>query len=225
MVSDLDREMPSPTGPRWGLKGRTVAMLAYGLATSYPREHANLAQEIMERDTLVSDYPLGAEPRGDYFPQRNWIISDLSLETLVVKADVKSGALTTGRLTPEQNRQVFTVPDSVFSAQSRSTNAPIQDGAKLVLRVENVLEKLNPAMVPQRAEMKELIPAADTEASLFRYISKEPVHIDESYRQSGLAASTASNVLVMLELKGLVRQMGLTSYVLAREMQTTYRKD
>jgi DNA processing protein len=204
---------------------RTIAVLACGLDIVYPREHAKLAQEIMERGTLVSDYAMGTEPRGDYFPRRNRIMSGLSLGALVVEADVKSGALITARLALEQNREVFAVPGSIFSAQSRGTNSLIQDGANLVLRVEDVLEELNLTMVPQQAEMKELIPATDTEADLFRYISKEPVHIDELCRQSGFPASAVSSLLTMLELKGLVRQMGPTSYVLAREAQTPYGKD
>ena len=202
--------------------GRTVAVLACGLDIVYPPEHAKLAAEIMERGALMSDYPLGTQPRGDYFPRRNRIMSGLSLGVLVVEGDVKSGALITARLAVEQNREVFAVPGSIFSPQSRGTNSLIQEGAKLVQRVEDILEELNLTMVPEQTEMKELIPATDTEAALLRHISKEPVHIDEVCRQSGLPVSTVSSVLAMLELKGLVRQMGPMAYVRARESQAAY---
>jgi len=202
--------------------GRTIAVLACGLDIVYPPEHARLAREIMERGALVSDYPLSTQPRGDYFPRRNRIMSGLSLGVLVVEGDVKSGAMITARLALEQNREVFAVPGSIFSPQSRGTNSLIQEGAKLVQRVEDILEELNLTMVPQQMEMKELIPATDTEAALLRHISKEPVHVDEVCRQSGLPISTVSSVLAMLELKGLVRQMGPMAYVRAREAQAAY---
>ena len=202
---------------------RTIAVLACGLDIVYPPEHAQLARQIMEQGALVSDYALGTQPRGDYFPRRNRILSGLALGVLVVEGDIKSGALITARLALEQNREVFAVPGSVFSPQSRGTNLLIQKGeAKLVLKVEDILEELNLTMVPQQMEMKELLPATDTEADLLRHISKEPVHIDEVCRQSGLPASTVSSVLAMMELKGLVRQMGPMAYVRAREARASY---
>ncbi|MBI1886560.1 MAG: DNA-protecting protein DprA [Chloroflexi bacterium] len=202
--------------------GRTIAVMACGLDMVYPAEHARLALEISERGALISDYPLGTQPRGDYFPRRNRIMSGLSLGVLVVEGDMKSGALITARLALEQNREVFAVPGSVFSPQSRGTNSLIQEGAKLVSRVEDVLEELNLTMVPQQLEMREVIPATDTEASLLRHISKEPVHIDEVCRKSGLPIATVSSALAMLELKGLVRQMGPMNYVRAREARAAY---
>jgi DNA processing protein len=203
--------------------GRTVAGLACGLDIVYPPEHAKLAREIIESGALVSDYALGTQPRGDYFPRRNRILSGMSLGVLVVEGDVKSGALITANLALDHGREVFAVPGSIFSAQSRGTNLKIQKGeAKLVQRVEDVLEELNLTMVPQQMEMKELMPATDTEADLLRHIAKEPVHIDEVCRRSGLPVSTVSSVLAMMELKGLVRQMGPMAYVRAREAQAPY---
>ena len=202
--------------------GRVLAVLACGLDIVYPPEHVKLAQEIIEQGALVSDYPLGTQPRGDFFPRRNRIMSGLSLGVLVVEGDVKSGAMITARLAMEQNREVFAVPGSIFSIQSHGTNSLIQDGAKLVLKVEDVLEELNLTMVPQQIEMKENMPATDTEAALLRHISREPAHVDEVCRESGLPIATVSSVLAMLEMKGLVRQMGPMSYVRAREAQASY---
>jgi len=204
--------------------GRTVAVLACGLDIVYPPEHAKLAHEIMEHGALISDYPVGTQPRGDYFPRRNRIMSGVSLGVLVVEGDLKSGAMITARLALEQNRDVFAIPGSIFSPQSRGTNAIIQKGeAKLVQTVEDVLEELNLTMVPHQMEMQELMPATDTEADLLRHITNEPVHIDEVCRQSGLPVSTVSSVLAMMELKGLIKQMGPMAYVRAREAGASHR--
>ncbi len=202
--------------------GRTLAVLACGLDIVYPPEHAKLAGEIIERGALVSDYPLGTQPRGEFFPRRNRIMSGLSLGVLVVEGDFKSGAIITARLSLEQDREVFAVPGSIFSVQSRGTNQLIQDGAKLVQKVEDILEELNLTMVPQQIEMKESMPATDTEASLLRHITREPVHVDEVCRESGLPIATVSSLLAMLELKGMVRQMGPMSYVRVGEAQASY---
>ena len=203
--------------------GRTIAVMACGLDIVYPPEHGKLAREIAENGALMSEQPLGTQPRGDYFPRRNRILSGLSLGVLVIEGDLKSGAMITARIAVDQNREVFAVPGSIFSAQSRGTNTVIQRGeGKLVLGVDDILEELNLTMVPQQMEMKELIPATDTEADLLRHITKEPVHIDEVCRQSGLPVSTVSSVLAMMELKGLVRQMGPSAYVKAREARARY---
>jgi DNA processing protein len=203
--------------------GRSVAILACGLDTVYPPEHAKLAREIAEHGALISEYPLGTQPRGDYFPRRNRIMSGISLGVLVVEGDVKSGAIITARWAADQNREVFAVPGSIFSPQSRGPNDLIQQGAKLVQRIEDVLEELNLKTVPQQIEMQELIPATDTESDLLRHITKEPVHIDEVCRQSSLPVATVSSLLAMMELKGLVRQMGPMTYVIAREATASYR--
>jgi DNA processing protein len=149
-------------------------------------------------------------------------MAGISLGVLVVEGDLKSGAMITARFANDENREVFAVPGSIFSPQSRGTNYLIQSGAKLVYRVEDVLEELNLTMVPQQMEMKELIPATDTEADLLRHITTEPMHIDEVCRESGLPVSTVSSILAMMELKGLVREMAPMAYVQARERREPY---
>lgn len=203
--------------------GRTLAVLACGLDMVYPPEHKKLAAEIAENGALLSEQPLGVQPRGDFFPRRNRILSGISLGVLVIEGDVKSGALITANLANDQGREVFCVPGSIFSTQSRGTNLKIQRGeAKLVLTVDDVLEELNLRAAPQQIAMIELSPATDTEAELLRHISREPVHIDEVCRDSGLPASTVSSLLAMMELKGLVKEMGSKSYVRAREAAASY---
>ena len=203
--------------------GRTLAVLACGLDITYPPEHKRLAEEIVERGAVISEQPLGTEPRGDFFPRRNRILSGLSLGVLLVEGGKKSGGLITANCALDQGRDVFAVPGSIFSSQSQGTNLKIGKGeAKLVQRVEDILEELNLTMIPEQLEMQELVPATDTEAEVLRYITKDPVHIDAVCRESGLPAAAVSSVLAMMELKGLVREIGSKSYVRAREAREEY---
>jgi DNA processing protein len=203
--------------------GRTLAVLACGLDLVYPPEHRKLAAEIIEQGALISEQPLGVQPRGDFFPRRNRILSGISLGVLVIEGDLKSGALITVDFANDQGREVFAIPGSIFSTQSRGTNVKIQRGeAKLVLQVDDILEELNLQTAPQQIEMIELNPPTDTEAQLLRHISREPVHIDEVCRESGLPVSTVSSLLAMMELKGLVREIGSKAYVRARETAASY---
>jgi DNA processing protein len=197
--------------------GRTLAVLACGLDMVYPPEHLKLAQEIIEHGALISDYPLGTQPRSEFFPRRNRIMVGLSLGVLVVEGDMKSGALITARQALDENREVFAVPGSIYTPTFRGTNWLIQAGnAKLVTCVEDVLEELNLSMASHQMEAKELLPADDTEARLLRILSMEPIHIDDVRREAGLPIDAVSSALAMLELKGMARQVGTMNYVKAR---------
>jgi DNA processing protein len=131
--------------------------------------------------------------------------------------------LITAHLALEQNREVFAIPGSILSPTSQGTNQLIQEGAKLVRKYQDILEELNLTAVAQQLEMKELMPATDTESSLLKRLGAEPVHIDEICRTSGLPISTVSSTLAMMELKGLVKQVGSMNYALAREVREEYR--
>jgi len=202
---------------------RTIAVFACGLDIVYPAENAKLAREIMEHGALMSEYPLGTKPKADNFPRRNRIMSGLSLGVLVVEAGESSGALITANQALEQNREVFAVPGSILSPVSRGTNHLIQEGAKLVRNYVDILEELNLAMMVQQLEMKELLPVDETEALLLKQLSREPAHIDDICRNSGLAAALVSSALTLMELKGMVKQVGGMNYVLAREMSGEYQ--
>jgi DNA processing protein len=198
--------------------GRTIGVLACGLDMVYPPEHKRLAEQIVEQGALLSDYPIGTQPRSEFFPRRNRILSGISLGVLVVEGDIKSGALITARQALEQNREVFSVPGSIYSPNSRGTNKLIQDGeAKLTLDVQDILAELNLSMAAQQIEMTELIPPDETESVLLRVLGGEPLHIDEVRRGCGLPIATVTSALAMLELKGLVRQVGRMNYVRARD--------
>ena len=202
---------------------RTIAVFACGLDIVYPAENAKLAREIMEHGALISEYPIGTRPKADNFPRRNRIMSGLSFGVLVIEAGESSGALITANQALEQHREVFAVPGSILSPASRGTNHLIQEGAKLVRNYIDVLEELNLAVMAQQMEMKELLPADETESLLLRQLRREPTHIDEICRNSGLAAALVSSALTMMELKGMVKQVGGMNYVLAREMKEEYQ--
>jgi DNA processing protein len=202
--------------------GRTIAVLACGLDLVYPPENMKLAQEIAERGALVSDYPLGTQPRSEYFPRRNRIMVGLALGVLVIEGDLKSGAMITARIALDENREVFAVPGSIYTPTFRGTNWLIQNGhAKLVTRIEDVLEELNLTMAAHQMEAKELLPADETEALLLQALSPEPIHIDDVRRKSGLAIDVVSSALAMLELKGMVRHVGNMNYVRAARAPAT----
>lgn len=203
--------------------GRSLAVFACGLDTVYPAENAELARRLMQQGALISEYPLGTKPRAENFPRRNRILSGLSLGVLVIEADETSGAMITAHLAAEQNREVFAVPGSILSPASKGTNQLIQEGAKLVRDYTDILEELNLTAVAQQLEMKEIIPASETESLLLKQLSAEPTHIDAVCRSSGLPASTVSSTLAMMELKGLVKQMGGMNYSLAREIREEYK--
>jgi len=203
--------------------GRSIAVLGCGLDIVYPSENAELARQIMRQGALISEYPLGTKPKAENFPRRNRIMSGLSLGVLIVEADESSGAMITAHLALEQNREVLAIPGSILSPASRGTNHLIQEGAKLVRNYTDILEELNLTSVARQIEMKEIIPASDTESLLLKKLSAEPTHIDEVCRLSGLPTSTVSSTLAMMELKGLVKQVGTMSYVLAREAREEYR--
>lgn len=193
--------------------GRTIAVLGCGVDIVYPPENANLASAIVDNGALVSEYPLGTKPDAKNFPPRNRIISGLSLGTLVTEAGERSGAQITASFALEQNREVFAVPGNVNSPASRGTNRLIQQGAKLVLEVSDMLEELNLVTIDRQMEMREFVPDDENEALLLRCLSAEATHIDEIRRDSGLPIAVVSATLAMMELKNIVRQVGNMTYV------------
>ena len=197
--------------------GRTIAVLGSGLDVIYPPENAKLAREIVENGAVLTEHPLGTKPDAVNFPQRNRIVSGLSLGTLVIEGDMGSGAMLTAGFALDHGREVFAVPGNVFHRTSKGTNRLIQRGAaKLVTSAQDILEELNLTFAPQQMEMRELLPENPTEAALLKTLSVEPLHIDEIGRISGLPISEVSAALAMMELKGMVKHLGGMNYVIAR---------
>ena len=203
--------------------GRTIAVLANGLDTIYPPENRRLAEEIAAQGALVSDYPLGTKPRADFFPRRNRILSGLALGTLVVEGDFTSGAMITAKYATEQNRDVFAVPGSIFSPQSRGPLGLIRDGAMPVSSAQDILEALNLARLGAQLDFgRAAPPATDEERALMGALTREPQHIDDVARRSGLAAAIVSGTLALLELKGLARDVGGLNFVRVRDDDALY---
>ena len=202
--------------------GRTIAVLGSGVDVIYPPEHSRLAGEISKHGALVSDYAMGTKPDGINFPPRNRIISGLSLATIVVEAGETSGALITAEFAVEQGKEVFAVPGSILTPQSTGTNRLIEQGARPLLKMNEILEVLNLEKIPEKQNSRKQFPLDPIEAKLLSALSQEPTHVDEVSRQAGLPISEVSAMLTMLELKGMVSQVGGMNYVAIRDEKGHY---
>jgi len=143
--------------------GRTIAVMGNGLSLIYPAANSELVEKVIESGALVSEFPMGMKPRSENFPRRNRIISGLTLGTVVVEASNRSGALITARLASEQGREVFAVPGEIFSELSTGTHKLIDNGAKLISTVDDLLEAL-----PQHAlrQVSALTPESEKAAAI-----------------------------------------------------------
>ena len=194
--------------------GRTIAVLGCGVDQVYPRDHADLARRIAECGALISEFPIGTRPEPRHFPRRNRIISGLSLGVLVIEAPESSGALITASTAAEQGRDVFAIPGNIFSPSSAGANRLIQDGAKLVMTLEDILGEINVTYrnVEISAKAERIAPADGSETALLQYLGAEPIHIDDLVRLSGLPTSMVTSTLTILELKGIVGTVGHMQY-------------
>ena len=205
--------------------GRTVAVLGSGLDQIYPAEHQSAAADMAKAGAVVTDYALGTLPDSANFPPRNRIISGLAKGVVVVEADEKSGALITAGFAAEQGRDVFAVPGSIRQPTCRGTNKLIQQGAKVVLSATDILEELNLAMVAEHQQVRAALPADETEMRVLACLTGDPVHVDDLGIQLSLPIAQVSSALALMELKGLVRQVGGMNYVAAKEARPDYRVD
>jgi len=189
----------------------TVAVCGTGLDRVYPARHRELAHAIAEHGALVSEFVLGSPPLPGHFPIRNRLISGLALGVLVVEAALESGSLITARLALEQGREVFAIPGSIHSPQSRGCHALIRQGAKLVENAADVLEELG-ALAGFASAAVAAAPRADVKLptralQLLDCLGHEPTTLDTLVERSGLTADAVSSMLVAFELDGLVAVM------------------
>ncbi|MCE2490496.1 MAG: DNA-processing protein DprA [Anaerolineae bacterium] len=194
--------------------GRTLAVLGSGVDVIYPANHRHLAQEISQHGTLISEYPPGTLPEGRNFPRRNRLISGLSLGIVVVQAPLSSGAIITANIAGEQGKDVFAVPGNILEPASAGCHRLIQDGAKLVTDVADILDELNVTWtrVETAAVASQAVPANASEASLLGSLGAEPTHVDDLARRCQLPVATVSSTLTILELRGLARKVGPMQY-------------
>lgn len=190
----------------------TIAVTGTGLDIDYPRSHKALAQRILERGLIVSEYALGTPPLAPNFPRRNRIIAGLSCATLVVEAATQSGSLITARLASEQGRDVFAIPGSIHSTQSRGCHALIKQGAKLVESVSDILEELSGRTVatpttPRIAASAEIEDPGEDETPLLAALGTDPVSLDALQARTGLPIAQLQAQLTVLELEGRVARL------------------
>ncbi|MFO1219091.1 MAG: DNA-processing protein DprA [Burkholderiaceae bacterium] len=184
----------------------TIAVIGTGADRIYPRRHRDLAHRIAESGLIVSEFPLGTPPLAPNFPQRNRIIAGLAVGTLVVEAALESGSLITAAQAADAGREVFAIPGSIHSPQSRGCHALIKQGAKLVETAQDVLDEIggfaSPPAQPQAATAQD--PAADP---LLETMGYEPVSLDELQARTGLATGVLSARLLELELAGALARL------------------
>jgi len=196
--------------------GRTIAVLGSGLDVFYPAENKGLMEKIAASGCVMSEFPLGTRPNRENFPRRNRLISGLSMGVLVVEAAEGSGSLITASIALEQNREVFAVPGNITAKNSAGTNMLIRQGAKMVLQTEDIIEELAPALRGFiRNETKRTADLSSEEQGLCSCLTREPRHIDTISREIGLPVHRILDILLSLELKGVIRQTDGKRFYLA----------
>jgi DNA processing protein len=194
----------------------TIAVVGTGLDRVYPRQHLALAHRIVEHGLIISEYPLGTPPLAPNFPKRNRIISALSQGTLVVEAALKSGSLITAGQAAEQGKEVFAIPGSIHSPQSRGCHALLKQGAKLVESAQDVLEELRPPAIAQHAAHADANPGAAADGpcdpaqsgdALLRALGFDPVSLDALVARTGIPPADLQVQLLQFELQGEVARL------------------
>ena len=192
----------------------TIAVVGTGLDRVYPSRHLDLARRIARHGLIISEYPIGTPPLGPNFPKRNRLIAALSSGTLVVEAALQSGSLITARLAAEQGKDVFAIPGSIHSTQSRGCHALIKQGAKLVESAQDVLEEApwkgrTGAPVPLVQQgAAEALPLLDAAAgSLLQALGFEPTSLDALQARTGIDTARLQAQLMALELQEQVARL------------------
>jgi len=215
-VSSYGREVARRLGRELARNGVTVVS---GLARGVDGIVHRAVLEAGGRTIAV----LGSGVDHIYPPENRDLAIDMG--TVVVEAGLRSGALITADFALDQGREVFAVPGNILSPNSAGCNRLLRDGAHVVTEVRDILETLRLDQVPEKQAARITLPETPTEAALFGRLSAEPRHLDELARASGLSVAQVSSTLVMMELKGMVRQAGSNQYVRAFEPATPYVVD
>jgi DNA processing protein len=205
----LDNLTPGATRPV------TLAVLGTGIDRVYPRKHLTLAHRIAQNGLLVSEYPLGTPPLAPNFPKRNRLIAGLAQGTLVVEAALQSGSLITARLCAEQGKDVFAIPGSIHSSQSRGCHALIKQGAKLVESAQDVLEEMKieirlPSTAPainNRPGSELASDRLDANQGLLDALGFDPVGLDALQARCGIDTANLQAQLMTLELDGQLARL------------------
>jgi len=190
--------------------GRTIAVLASGLDIISPLANKNLALDIISKGSgaVVSEYPLGHVPFPSDFAIRNRLISGLSKAVVVIEGRMKSGTFYTVSAAAAQNRPVFAVPGPITSPASEGPNYLIQNGAKPITTARDVLDELHLQLRVDPDAVEKVMPGSPIESKIIEFLDCEPLHLDELVRISGVATAEVSARLTIMEMKGLVRNLG-----------------
>lgn len=205
--------------------GRTIAVLGSGVDILYPAANEKLRDQIVRNGCVISEYPMGTKPMKGNFPQRNRLISGMTLGTVVVEGGRRSGALITARRAMEQGREVFAVPSRALSDGGAGPHSLIRDGAKLTETAQDILEEIDVHFVHQPEEGAVLqtderqthvpeedqpavpVDAGTDESRVLAALVRDPLSVDELAEKCGLALAELLSTLTMLEIKGLARQL------------------
>ena len=210
----------------------TIAVNGTGLDQVYPNSSRAVAARIRSQGAMISELPLGSPPRRQHFPSRNRIISGLSLAVLVIEAGLNSGTLITARKAAEQGRDVFALPGSLHNPMAKGCHRLIREGARLVEKTADIMQELGPVAAELQMEIKQRLDQPDEEANrpavskgnllddsdystVWEVLGFDPKPVDMIIDQTGLSAREISSMLMMMELKGLVKKQGNGRYVRA----------
>lgn len=198
--------------------GKTIAVLGSGVNKThvYPALHRKLGERIVDSGgALISEYPPGTLPTNFTFPRRNRIIAGLTLGTLVVEAPEGSGALITTQCALDNSREVFAVPQNINSENSWGPNNLLKTGAHLVTCANDILDALNLQEVKQFVANREIIADSPIEAEILKNLTHEPIHVDELIKKTKLDSSEVNATLILMEMKGKIKNLGTMMYVIS----------
>lgn len=191
--------------------GTTIAVMGTSIEKIYPRQCQQLAMEIKQRGALLSEFPIGTPPRPQNFPQRNRIISGLSVGVLVIEAALQSGSLITAKYAAEQNREVFAIPGSIHNPQSKGCHWLIKQGAVLTEKTEDIINELQGVLewlklqsVQEKLDFSDI---DEDDSAILACLSEEPVALDQIVAQSGYSIEKVATHLISLELRNLIKSM------------------
>ncbi|MBU5314216.1 DNA-processing protein DprA [Tissierella carlieri] len=189
---------------------RTIGVLGNGIDIVYPKKNLFLYNDIEKNGGIVSEFPLGTPPLAFNFPQRNRIISGLSMGVIVVEAQEKSGSLITAHHALEQGKDIFALPGNINSIFSGGTNKLIKDGAKPLLEIDDIIEEINELqekLILSKKDGLDYSNYSETEIKIIKFLEEGPLHSDNIAYKMGIDIVTLNSILTILELKGSVKEL------------------